>query len=147
MYYDVNDHLIAVESPEQRWYVASDETGTPLVVFNVHGSVIKLTERTPFGSTVLDTESTVYIGVDFRGGILSPHTGMIHFGGRVYDPSIAQWLTPEWEHLVSRLKNPQDIFVYRFRGNDPISIETEPRYMTSNIKIFFFINVFTINIF
>jgi hypothetical protein len=62
---------------------------------------------------------------------------MIHFGGRVYDPSIAQWLTPEWEHLVSRLKNPQDIFVYRFRGNDPISIDTEPRYMTSNIQISF----------
>lgn len=132
MYYDVNDHLIAVESPEQRWYVASDETGTPLVVFNVHGSVMKLMERTPFGSTVLDTESGVYIGVDFRGGILSPHTGMVHFGGRVYDPSIAQWLTPEWEHLVSRLKNPQDIFVYRFHGNDPVSVERETRYMTSN---------------
>lgn len=131
MYYDVNDHLIAVESPEQRWYVASDETGTPLVVFNVHGSVMKLMERTPFGSTVLDTESGVYIGVDFRGGILSPHTGMVHFGGRVYDPSIAQWLTPEWEHLVSRLKNPQDIFVYRFHGNDPVSVERETRYMTS----------------
>ena len=136
MYYDVNDHLIAVESPEQRWYVASDETGTPLVVFNVHGSVMKLTERTPFGSTVVDTDPSVYIGVDFRGGILSPHTGMIHFGGRVYDPSIAQWLTPEWEHLVSRLQNPQDIFVYRFRGNDPISVDSEPRYMTSNFNSF-----------
>ena len=138
MYYDVNDHLIAVESPEQRWYVASDETGTPLVVFNVHGSVMKLTERTPFGSTVVDTDPSVYIGVDFRGGILSPHTGMIHFGGRVYDPSIAQWLTPEWEHLVSRLQNPQDIFVYRFRGNDPISVDSEPRYMTSNFNSFIY---------
>ena len=146
MYYDVDDHLIAVESPEQRWYVASDETGTPLVVFNVHGSVVKLTERTPFGSTVVDTQSAVYIGVDFRGGILSPHTGMIHFGGRVYDPSIAQWLTPEWEHLVSRLDNPQDIFVYRFLGNDPIGTHTQPRYMTSKIIFISFFNLIEQNL-
>lgn len=131
MYYDVADHLIAVESPEQRWYVASDEVGTPVVVFNVHGGVAKMTERTPFGLTVVDTEPSLYIGVDFRGGILSPHTGLVHFGGRVYDPSIAQWLTPQWEHLVSQLDQPQDIFVYRFRGNDPISADNEPRYMTS----------------
>lgn len=131
LYYDVSDHLIAVESPEQRWYVASDEVGTPVVVFSVHGTVAKMTEREPFGLTVLDTDPSLYIGVDFRGGILSPHTGLVHFAGRVYDPSIAQWLTPEWEHLVSQLDQPQDIFVYRFRGNDPVSVDNEPRYMTS----------------
>lgn len=131
MYYDVSDNLMAVESPEQRWYVAGDEVGTPLVVFNVHGSVVKMTERTPFGMVVHDTDPSLYIGIDFHGGILNPHTGLIHFGSRVYDPVIAQWLTPGWEHLVSSLQKPQDIFVYRFRSNDPVNVDLHPRYMSS----------------
>ena len=114
-------------------YVGSDETGTPLVIFNVHGVVIKSTERTPFGRLIRDTDPSIYVAVDFRGGIITPHTGFIHYGSRVYDPSIIQWLTPEWEHLVTHLNKPQDVFIYRFRNNDPISIDNQQRYMTSEL--------------
>ena len=132
MYYDPSDHLMAIESAEQRWYVAGDEAGTPMVVFNVHGAVVKLTERTPFGRVVADSETSFYIGVDFRGGVLSPHTGLVHFpSGRVYDPSIAQWMQPQWQPLVSNLRQPQDVFVYRFRNNDPLAIHQQTEYRTS----------------
>ena len=131
IYYDVNDHMIAMESPDQRWYVAADENGSPMVVFNVHGTVVKLIERSPFGKLVQDTDPSVYIAIDFRGGILTPHTGLVHFASRVYDPSIGQWLTPEWESLALQLRKPQDVFIYRFRNNDPINTDKQQGYMTS----------------
>ena len=129
-YYDVEDHLIVMESSDQRWYVGTDESGSPRVVFNVHGTVVKTIDRTPFGELVEDSLPLLYIAVDFQGGIFNPHTGFIHYGNRVYDPHIKQWLTPQWEHLVTRLEKPQDIFIYRFRNNDPISVDNQQRYMT-----------------
>ncbi len=131
LHYDDNDHLISMETPDQRWYVATDENGTPLVVFNVHGTVVKLVERTPFGRLIQDSDPGVYIGVDFRGGIVNPHTGLVHFGDRVYDPTIAQWLTPEWERLATHLRRPQDVFLYRFHNNDPVNSDNKLDYMTS----------------
>jgi len=131
LHYDDNDHLISMETPDQRWYVATDENGTPLVVFNVHGTVVKLVERTPFGRLIQDSDPGVYIGVDFRGGIVNPHTGLVHFGDRVYDPTIAQWLTPEWERLATHLRRPQDVFLYRFHNNDPVNSDNKLDYMTN----------------
>ena len=93
--------------------------------------MIKTLERTPFGQLVEDSLPSLYVAVDFRGGIVNPHTGFLHFGSRVYDPYIKQWLTPKWEHLVTKLETPQDIFIYRFHNNDPISIDNQQRYMTS----------------
>ena len=134
LYYDVNDHLIAIETPDQRWYIAPDENGTPMVVFNVHGTVVKLMERTPFGRMVQDTDPSVYIGVDFHGGIVTPHNGLVHFGDRVYDPAISQWLTPDWERLATQLRQPQDVFIYRFRRNDPVNTDNKMGYMTSKLN-------------
>ena len=44
---------------------------------------------------------------------------------RVYDAEIAQWLTPDWENVVSpngnELVSPFQLFPYRFINNDPIN--------------------------
>ena len=44
---------------------------------------------------------------------------------RVYDAEIVQWLSPDWEELVSpnsnQLVSPLQLFPYRFINNDPIN--------------------------
>merc|ERR1719336_815253 len=77
--------------------------------------------RTPFGRTMHDSNPNIELPVDFHGGLLQSHTRLIHFGSRVYDPVLGQWLTPHWENMPLNLQSPFDLFVYRFMNNNPIN--------------------------
>eukprot|EP00102_Acyrthosiphon_pisum_P009702 XP_003248283.1 PREDICTED: teneurin-m isoform X2 [Acyrthosiphon pisum] len=130
--YDDRNTLIAIDSPEQRFFVATDQNGSPLAVFDVSGNIIKEITRTPFGGLRKDSHPDLYIPIDFHGGILDPHTRLIYLDKKWYDPSVGQWITPDWERLSSRLSYPTDIFIYRFQNNDPISSSSAQNinYMT-----------------
>ncbi|XP_025201186.1 teneurin-m isoform X2 [Melanaphis sacchari] len=130
--YDDRNTLIAIDSPEQRFFVATDQNGSPLAIFDVSGNIIKEITRTPFGALRKDSHPDLYIPIDFHGGILDPHTRLIYLDKKWYDPSVGQWITPDWERLSSRLSYPTDIFIYRFQNNDPISSSSAQNinYMT-----------------
>ncbi|XP_050443334.1 teneurin-m isoform X2 [Adelges cooleyi] len=130
--YDDRDVLVAIDSPEKRYFVATDQNGSPLAVFDVTGNMVKEIQRTPFGRLRKDTHPDFYVPVDFHGGIVDPHTRLIYLNHKWYDPSVGQWITPDWEQLSSRLSYPTDIFIYRFQNNDPISSSTAQNinYMT-----------------
>ncbi|XP_050525472.1 teneurin-m isoform X5 [Daktulosphaira vitifoliae] len=130
--YDDHDILIAIDSPEQRYFVATDQTGSPVAIFDVSGNLVKEIQRTPFGQLRKDSHPDFYVPVDFHGGILDPHTRLIYLDHKWYDPSVGQWITPDWEQLSSKLSYPTDIFIYRFKNNDPISFSNDQNinYMT-----------------
>ncbi|XP_052130021.1 teneurin-m isoform X7 [Frankliniella occidentalis] len=129
--YDDRKFLIAVETLEQRFYVACDQNGSPLALFDINGNIIKEIRRTPFGKVQMDSNPDFYLPVDFHGGLLDPHTQLIYINGRLYDPSIGQWMTPAWEELASQLTAPTDVFIYRFHNNDPINPpQKRVNYMT-----------------
>ena len=44
---------------------------------------------------------------------------LVHFGDRVYDPVLGQWMTPGWETLVNNMVSPFNIFSYRYINNNP----------------------------
>ncbi|XP_022829048.1 teneurin-m isoform X3 [Spodoptera litura] len=128
--YDQRDFLTCIETDDQRFYVATDQNGSPLVVFDVNGEIVKEIKRSPFGKIVKDTNPEFYIPVDFQGGIYDDYTNLIYLDGRLYDPVVGQWMTPSWEHLASKLHLPTDIFIYRFKNNDPINRNQNTPYMT-----------------
>ncbi|XP_066154380.1 teneurin-m isoform X3 [Euwallacea fornicatus] len=128
--YDTRDVLITVETLEQRFYVASDQNGSPLALFDINGNLIKEVRRTPFGNIILDSNPDFYLPVDFHGGIYDPNTKLVYIKKRFYDPIVGQWVTPAWEKLASKLTTPTDIFIYRFQNNDPINSKLSTRYMT-----------------
>jgi len=39
------------------------------------------------------------IPVDFAGGLVDQYSHLSHIGGRVYDPLLGQWMTPDWEKV------------------------------------------------
>lgn len=108
-------------------------------MFDVSGNIVKEITRTPFGGLRKDSHPDLYIPVDFHGGILDPHTRLIYLDKKWYDPSVGQWITPDWERLSSRLSYPTDIFIYRFQNNDPISSSSAQNinYMTGKKKKIF----------
>lgn len=135
--YDEHQTLITVETTEQRFYVATDQNGSPLALFDTNGNVIKEIRRTPFGKISKDSNPDFYLPVDFHGGILDPNTGLVYLNKRLYDPSVGQWMTPAWEQLANQLATPTDVFIYRFSNNDPINRNLGINYMTGNYKFIF----------
>ncbi|XP_048481184.1 teneurin-m isoform X4 [Plutella xylostella] len=131
LHYDQRDFLTCIETEEQRFYVATDHNGSPLVVFDVNGEIIKEIKRSPFGKIIKDTNPGFYVPVDFHGGIFDPNTNLLYLENRLYDPVVGQWMTPSWEHLATKLSLPTDIFIYRFKNNDPINRNQNVPYMTN----------------
>lgn len=48
--------------------------------------------------------------------------------GKVYDPLIGQWMSPNWENVVDRITTPTKLHLYRFNGNDPVNIGHDRNY-------------------
>ncbi|XP_061706464.1 teneurin-m isoform X6 [Cydia pomonella] len=129
--YDQRNFLTCIETEDQRFYVATDHNGSPLVVFDVNGEIIKEIKRSPFGKLIKDTNPGFYVPVDFHGGIFDYNTNLVYLDNRLYDPIVGQWMTPSWEHLATKLSLPTDIFIYRFKNNDPINKNQNVPYMTN----------------
>lgn len=51
--------------------------------------------------------------------------------GKVYDPLIGQWMSPNWENVADRISTPTKLHLYRFNGNDPINVEHDRNYPQS----------------
>lgn len=128
--YDSRDFLMTVETSEQRFYVATDQNGSPLALFDTNGNLIKEMQRTPFGKIIKDTNPDFYLPIDFHGGLFDPNTKLIYLNKRLYDPTVGQWMTPAWEQMANELTTPTDIFIYRFRNNDPVNFKQNVEYMT-----------------
>ncbi|XP_024943143.1 teneurin-m isoform X4 [Cephus cinctus] len=128
--YDARNFLMTVETSEQRFYVATDQNGSPLALFDTNGNLIKEMRRTPFGKIIKDTNPDFYLPIDFHGGLFDPNTKLVYLNKRLYDPTVGQWMTPAWEQMANELTTPTDIFIYRFRNNDPINLKQNVEYMT-----------------
>ena len=43
--------------------------------------------------------------------------------GKVYEPLVGLWMTPNWENTVDRVESPIKLHQYRFNANDPINAQ------------------------
>ncbi|XP_055911433.1 teneurin-a isoform X2 [Eupeodes corollae] len=127
--YDDRGHLIYTQVYRHKYYVATDQSGTPIMIFNQYGEGIREIMRSPFGHIVYDSNPYLYLPIDFCGGILDQVTTLVHMGdGRVYDPLIGQWMSPNWENVADKIITPTKMHLYRFNGNDPINIDHDRNY-------------------
>lgn len=118
--YDTNGHLIALTIEGTKYYVASDHLGSPVAVYTGDGVLVKEIVRNVWGKILKDSNPSFWLPIDFHGSIRDPLTGLNHFeDGRVYDSSIAQWLTPNWDTFDHDLLDMAHL--YRFRNNDPVN--------------------------
>ncbi|XP_046395629.1 teneurin-a isoform X3 [Ischnura elegans] len=133
--YDDRGHLVFAQAHRHKYYVATDQCGTPVMVFNQYGEGIREIMRSPYGHIVYDSNPYLYLPIDFCGGLLDQVTSLVHMpGGKVYDPLIGQWMTPQWEDVLDRLaKAPTHLHLYRFNGNDPINVKKQWRLPTDHL--------------
>uniref|UniRef100_F6PUW8 Teneurin-1 n=1 Tax=Ornithorhynchus anatinus TaxID=9258 RepID=F6PUW8_ORNAN len=132
LYYDLQGHLIAMElSSGEEYYVACDNTGTPLAVFSSRGQVIKEILYTPYGDVYRDTHPDFQVVIGFHGGLYDPLTKLVHLGQRDYDVVAGRWTTPDhrvWRHLNAV---PRPFNLYSFENNYPVGrIQDVAKYTT-----------------
>lgn len=68
--YDDRGHLIYAQIYRHKYYIATDQCGTPIMIFNQYGEGIRELMRSPYGHIVYDSNPYLYLPVDFCGGLL-----------------------------------------------------------------------------
>ncbi|XP_022374258.1 teneurin-1 isoform X3 [Enhydra lutris kenyoni] len=132
LYYDLQGHLIAMElSSGEEYYVACDNTGTPLAVFSSRGQVIKEILYTPYGDIYHDTYPDFQVIIGFHGGLYDLLTKLVHLGQRDYDVVAGRWTMPN-HHIWKQLNLlPKPFNLYSFENNYPVGkIQDVAKYTT-----------------
>ncbi|XP_028967535.1 teneurin-m [Galendromus occidentalis] len=120
--YDNNDFLIHILVNKDSYYVATDHNGSPTLIFDRYGEVIKEVLRGPYGHIIYDSTPTFYVPVDFQGGILDPLTLLLHIGDKVYDSLTGKWMTPRYENVLNHVNDIRHLHLYQFNNNDPVNL-------------------------
>jgi RHS repeat-associated protein len=116
--YGPDDRLFALRRGGATYYVGTDQAGTPKVVADAAGTVVKTLvydafgRRNPAGAPETGTGFELPIG--FAGGLEDPVTGLVRFGLRDYEPASGRWTARD-----PILQNG-GFNVYEYAGSDPV---------------------------
>jgi len=75
----------------QWFHVATDQVGTPRVVADSSGNVVKVLEYDSWGVLQYDSDPSFALEVGFAGGVADDVTGLVRFGFRDYEPGVGMW--------------------------------------------------------
>ncbi len=89
--YDTAGNLFCFERNGQQYYVATDQLGTPTVVTEDTGAVVKVTEYDSWGVKTADGNPSLELPIGFAGGIDDSMTGLVRFGFRDYETTTGRW--------------------------------------------------------
>ncbi|XP_071263479.1 teneurin-3 isoform X4 [Salvelinus alpinus] len=136
LYYDLQGHLFAMEiSSGEEFYIACDNTGTPLAVFSSNGLLLKQVQYTAYGEVYFDSNPDFVLVIGFHGGLYDPLTRLLHFGDRDYDIPAGRWTTPDIGTWTRVGKDPAAFNLYMFRNNNPVSKVHEVKEYVTDVNI------------
>src|SRR5690554_3985408 len=75
----------------QTYYLLTDQLGSPRIVSDSAGQVVKAIEYDAYGNVISDSNPGFEIPFGFAGGLKDADTGLIRFGYRDYDPTTGRW--------------------------------------------------------
>ena len=114
--YDDEGHLRALERGGQRFVVGADQVGSPRVVVDSTGAIVKHVEYDAWG--VADDKHPAFdLPIGYAGGIADADTGLVRFGLRDYDPVSGRWTARDPAFFGGSPLN-----LYAYVANDPVSL-------------------------
>jgi RHS repeat-associated protein len=114
-FYDDFGALYALERGGVRYYVASDHLGTPKVVTDNAGNVLRVMAYDSWGVKTYDNNATFDLLVGFAGGLVDNGTNLVRFGYRDYEPQTGRWLSKD------PIFHKGGLNLYQYCGNDPVN--------------------------
>lgn len=115
-YYDSMGFLFALERQGSRYYVATDQVGSPRLVADSSGAVIKTLGYDSFGNLTSDSNPDFFLPVGFAGGMADADTGLLQFGFRDYDPGTGRWTAKDPLLFAGKQGN-----LYAYCFSDPVN--------------------------
>jgi RHS repeat-associated protein len=116
-YYDESDILIGFERDGNRFYVASDQVGTPRLIVDAAGVIIKQVDYDSFGMILADSNAAFDLPIGYAGGLSDHVTGLIRFGFRDYEPASGRWTARD-----PLLFNGGQFNLYAYASSNPVSL-------------------------
>jgi len=115
--YDDDGHLYAFERSGQRFFVGTDQVGTPRVVTTATGAVVDKRDYDSFGNLTSDSAPTFDLPIGYAGGLEDRVTGLVRFGFRDLDTVSGRWTARD-----PALYDGGQANLYSYVGGDPVSL-------------------------
>ncbi len=90
-HYDDFGLLFALERDNNWYYITTDQLGTPRVVCDANGELVKVLEYDSFGQVMADCHPEFELHISFAGGVIDVDTELVRFGFRDYDAVAGKW--------------------------------------------------------
>lgn len=117
-YYDDLGILFAMERGGTLYYVAADPVGSPRVVFDASGNVVKQIDYgDSYGADPVDSNPAFELPIGYAGGLTDPATRLVRFGWRDYDPRAGVWITRD-----PALFGGGSLNLFAYAGGNPVSL-------------------------
>jgi len=117
LYYDEEGLLFAIERGDSMYYIGTDQVGTPQVVADSTGTVVKLIEYDSFGKRLSDSNPSFALPIGFAGGLEDTATGLVRFGYRDLDQASGRWTARD-----PVLYDGGQANLYVYVGNNPVGL-------------------------
>ncbi|MGI5921379.1 MAG: S-layer homology domain-containing protein [Syntrophomonadaceae bacterium] len=117
-FYDQVNCLFAINKGSDWFYVATDQLGSPRVVSDADGNIVKTIEYDSFGKLISDSNLDFKLPIGYAGGIADQDTKLVHFGMRDYDPAAGRWTARDPIFF-----NGQQGNLYVYVSNNPVNLK------------------------
>lgn len=114
-HYDDFGLLFALERDNNWYYITTDQLGTPRVVCDANGQLVKVLEYNSFGHPIADSNPAFELHITFAGSLADSETELVRFGFRDYDSASGKWTAKDPIGFAS-----DDGNLYRYVVNSPI---------------------------
>lgn len=116
-YYDNHGKLFAMERDGISYYIILDPMGSPILLLNSVGSVVKQMSYDPLGQIVSDSAPDFSFLLGYQSGVVDHITELLFLGGEVYDPILGRRTAPNYQHLLRNIEtimdHPESLNLYR----------------------------------
>jgi RHS repeat-associated protein len=116
-YYDDFGLLFALKRDNNWYYISTDQLGTPQVICDVNGELVKVLKYNSFGQVLADSNSQFELHISFAGGLIDIETELVRFGFRDYDPLPGKWTAKDPIGFASGDGN-----LYGYVINNPVNL-------------------------
>ena len=121
---------IVTNGSGQLYYTLTDHLGSIVALMDETGTIVEETSFGPWGRTrnpnTWHYDNTAGLSLIFRGFTdheMLPEFGLINMNGRLYDPALGRFLSPD--NHVQNSNNPQNYNRYSYCLNNPL-VYTDP---------------------
>ncbi|MBJ7330843.1 MAG: hypothetical protein JHC95_13160 [Solirubrobacteraceae bacterium] len=107
--YDENDQMFALRRGDTTYSVAADQVGSPRVITDEDGTVVKRISYDAWGQATVETGAGFSLPIGFAGGIDDPLTKLVRFGKRDYEPASGRFAFRDPSFFGG---SPDNLFAY-----------------------------------